>query len=631
MNLLPGRWRLLQSKDRTTVKENSLIIWFESFLISIMIKKDKIKEKKKSYTVKTIGYFWRASKKHPVAGIMMFFTMFCAAAIGVITPLYYKKFINQLASSGLTDQSLNAVLAIFVIIALLKLGAHFFRRSNNFILNYFESTVIAELNDFCFAQMHRRSFDYFNNNFVGSLTKKVKYFINAFEAITDRFIWNIMPLIVSVAVIIYVLWGVNRNMALGLIAWLIIFIFINWIFTNYKMKFDLARSELETKSTGILADTITNNSNVKLLNGYGREIKNYAEANEKLRKSRRWCWDLGTIFDSLQGVLALILEISIMVYAVYLWRAGQFTLGDFALIQAYLSTVMDKIWDFGSIIRWTYQNLADAEEMTEVLETPPEIIDAPNAKILKVANGSIEYRNVGFNYNKTRSILKNFNLSIAKRERLAIIGPSGAGKTTVVKLLFRMHDLTGGQILIDGQDISKVTQESLWKNVSLVPQDPILFHRTLKENIRYGQPKATEEEVIRAAKAAHCHEFISKLSEGYDTYVGERGIKLSGGERQRVAIARAILKNAPILVLDEATSSLDSESEMLIQDALDKLMKEKTVIVIAHRLSTIRKMDRIITVDNGKIIEDGSHEALLAKKGGTYKKLWQLQAGGFIK
>lgn len=585
----------------------------------------------KKYTAKTFGYFWRASAKHPITGISMVAAMFFASVIGVITPLYYKQFINLLAESDFTDAALKSILFFLAIIAALKLGSLLLRRLNNFLANYFESVVIAELNNYCFAEMHKRSFNFFNNNFVGSLTKKVKWFVSAFEGITDRLIWNIMPLVVNIVVIIYVLWGVSRVMAIGILIWLAVFIAINWIFTRFKMKYDLKRSELETKSTGILADTFTNNSNVKLLNGYASEVRSYGKVNDDLRRARRWCWDLGSIFDTIQAVLVICLEIGIMVYAVFLWRQGQFTLGDFALIQSYLGTIMDKIWDFGNIIRWTYQNLADAQEMTEVLETPPEIVDAPKAKKLAVAQGRIEFRRVNFNYNQTRSILKDFNLSIAARQRLAIIGPSGAGKTTVIKLLFRMHDLTGGQILIDGQNISQATQDSLWRNVSLVPQDPILFHRTLKENIRYGKPDATDAEVVKAAKAAHCHEFIGRLSDGYDTYVGERGIKLSGGERQRVAIARAILKNAPILVLDEATSSLDSESEMLIQDALDKLMKEKTVIVIAHRLSTIRKMDRIITVDNGEIIEDGTHEELLKKKGGVYHKLWQLQAGGFIK
>jgi ABC-type multidrug transport system fused ATPase/permease subunit len=268
--------------------------------------------------------------------------------------------------------------------------------------------------------------------------------------------------------------------------------------------------------------------------------------------------------------------------------------------------------------------------MTVILQTPYEVTDAPGAKDLIVSGGKINFDQVEFNYRQTRQILKKFTLEVKPHERLAVVGPSGAGKTTLVKLLFRMHDVTAGKIMIDGQDISGVTQKSQRKNIGLVPQDPILFHRSLMDNIRYGKPEASDNEVIAAAKAAHCHEFIVGLAEGYQTHVGERGIKLSSGERQRVAIARAILYNAPILVLDEATSSLDSESERLIQDALDKLMVDKTVIAIAHRLSTIKKMDRIIVIDNGVIVEEGTHNQLVRKEGGLYKRLWQLQAGGFI-
>ena len=281
-----------------------------------------------------------------------------------------------------------------------------------------------------------------------------------------------------------------------------------------------------------------------------------------------------------------------------------------------------RVWDFGRMMRHIFERLADASEMTEILNTQHEIRDARDAKTLEVTDGKIEFIDVDFFYHKTRNILKRFNLTIAPREHVALIGPSGAGKTTVVKVLLRMHDIAGGKIRIDGQRITQVTQESLWRATSLVPQDPILFHRSLLENIRYGKPDATDAEVIEAAKAANCHEFISSFPDGYGTFVGERGVKLSGGERQRVAIARAILRNAPILVLDEATSSLDSESERLIQEALDTL--------IAHRLSTIKKMDRIVVMDEGRVVEEGTHGSLTKQKTSLYKKLWQLQAGGFI-
>jgi len=267
--------------------------------------------------------------------------------------------------------------------------------------------------------------------------------------------------------------------------------------------------------------------------------------------------------------------------------------------------------------------------MTEVLLEPHEVRDAPNAKILKPGSGEIEFKNVGFAYHKGADIFKNFNLKLQPGERVALIGPSGGGKSTITKLLLRFHDIQSGEILIDGQNIAEVTQDSLRDNLAMVPQDPILFHRTLMENIRYGKFNANDAEVIAAAKAAHAHEFIMASQHGYKTFVGERGIKLSGGQRQRVAIARAILKNAPILILDEATSSLDSESESYIQEALKTLMDNKTVIVIAHRLSTIGQMDKIIVLENGKITEQGKHAELLKAKEGTYQRLWQIQAGGF--
>jgi ATP-binding cassette subfamily B protein len=390
------------------------------------------------------------------------------------------------------------------------------------------------------------------------------------------------------------------------------------------------RSEAESKQSGILADTVTNNQNVKLLTGYSREIELFKNAAIKVQKIKTISWNTSSIFDGIQGLLAIILEMGIIYLGITYWMKGQLSLGDFILLQSYVGLIIDRTWGFGRLVRDIYEGLADAEEMTLLLKTPIEITDAPSATQLKVEEGGIVFSAVGFNYNETRQVISNLNLTIPGKQKVALVGSSGSGKTTMVKLLLRMHDLTSGSISIDGQEINEVTQESLWNNISLVPQDPILFHRSLMENIRYGKPEASDEEVVAAAKLAHCHEFITSLSEGYNTFVGERGIKLSGGERQRVAIARAILRNAPILILDEATSSLDSESEALIQDALNSLMKNKTVIVIAHRLSTIMRMDRIIVVSKGGIIEDGTHNELLHNASGHYSQLWKIQAGGFI-
>ncbi len=344
---------------------------------------------------------------------------------------------------------------------------------------------------------------------------------------------------------------------------------------------------------------------------------------------RRRSWRLGSMGDAVQGFLSVGLEFLVMYMAVRMWQQGTITVGDVVLLQSYLFRMFDKLWNTGRNIRNIYEALADGNEMTEMMLQPHEIEDRPDAAELTVAPGGIEFRNVTFGYYESLAVLKKFNLVIKPGEKVALIGPSGGGKSTIVKLLLRFHDIHKGEILIDGQNIAEVTQDSLRRQLAMVPQDPILFHRSLMENIRYARPGASDKEVIRAAKLSHAHEFITSFPDGYKTLVGERGIKLSGGERQRVAIARAILKDAPILILDEATSSLDSESESLIQDALQNLMRDRTAIVVAHRLSTIMQMDRIVVISSGKITEEGRHADLLKVRKGTYQKLWNIQAGGF--
>jgi ATP-binding cassette subfamily B protein len=301
----------------------------------------------------------------------------------------------------------------------------------------------------------------------------------------------------------------------------------------------------------------------------------------------------------------------------------------FILLQSYLTSLVGSLWSWSGIVRAYYESFADAQEMALILDMPYGVQDNATNNLSNVA-GNIFFDNVTYIYNKNNTkVLDEFSLEIPAGQKLALVGPSGSGKTTFVRLIMRLFDVTSGAIRIDGVDIASITQENLREHIGFVPQDPVLFHRTLMENIRYGKRDATDEEVMRAATLAHCDDFIDKLPLGYDTFVGERGVKLSGGERQRVAIARAILKDAPILILDEATSALDSHSEMLIQDALHTLIKGKTTIVIAHRLSTIREMDRIIVISEGKVVEDGVHDELIHTEGGIYKKLWDIQAGGF--
>ena len=574
--------------------------------------------------------FWQHARQYKLAVFLIVFFHASVHIVETIVPLYYKKFFDVLASASTpTESVVQQLFFLIAVIAGLYGIVWLFRRVSQFSITYLQPHVKADLIQTSFAYLEHHSYRFFSNNFAGSLVRRVNRLDRSFETLTDQILYAYLPFLVTFPIIISVLSA--RHWLLGTVftVWLFVFMAVQYAVTVWKQKYNIALAAKDSETTGVLSDSISNITTVKSFAGEAKESSMVYGITEELRRLRFKTWTIDEWINTAQGALFIVVEMGLMYVAVLLWRRGMVTVGDFALIQAYIIRAFDRVWHLGQTMRKTYEAMADAHEMVEILEMPHEVRDQPRAKKLLISKGEIMFANVSFNFNETRSILKNFNLHIKGGEKVALVGPSGAGKTTVTKLLFRFYDIAAGEILIDGQNIAKITQESLRKAISLVPQEPILFHRTLMENIRYGRFDASDEEVIEAAKKAHCHEFISRLPEGYGTYVGERGIKLSGGERQRVAIARAILKNAPILVLDEATSSLDSESEMLIQDALSVLMQKKTVIVIAHRLSTIMKMDRIIVMEEGDIIAMGTHEALLGQ-GGVYKKLWEIQAGGFI-
>lgn len=585
----------------------------------------------KDNTKKTLKYYWQSMRNYKLSLVVILISIIGATVIDSIIPIYFKNFFNLLSENKDKSLMISGLIRLIMFIGIFSLMRWLLWRIAVFVLNFFESINMADLSKTCFDHLHKHSYTYFSNNFTGSVVKKSKSFVNAFEVLADQLFFELIPAAVTITVITIVLARVNIFLGLGMLLWNIIFMVINWIFTKYKMKYDIQRSEAETTTSSFLADTVTNNTNIKLFNGYKKEFDGYSDLALNLHKIRRFTWDMNAKFYALQSFLMIILEVGIFYFAIKLWAKNILTIGDFVLIQSYVLTVIMMVWDFGKIINRIYERLAEAEEMTLILNLPHEIVDDINASDLEVNFGRIKFDKVNFAYDNNEKVIDDFSLEINPKETLALVGTSGSGKSTLVKLLLRLHDIQSGKILVDGQDISKVTQESLRNNISLVPQDPILFHRSLMDNIRYGKLQATDEEVIEASKLAHADEFINKLKDGYNTFVGERGIKLSGGERQRVAIARAILKNAPILILDEATSSLDSESEKYIQESLDHLTKDKTVIIIAHRLSTIKKVDRIVVISDKKIVEDGVHSGLIKLKAGIYRKLWDIQVGGFIK
>ena len=434
---------------------------------------------------------------------------------------------------------------------------------------------------------------------------------------------------VGMSVAIITLLFIHPVFSLILIGWALTFLLITFLFLKPIQQLSHDFAESKTSVVGRMVDSIGNIVNVRLFARYPEEnqyirqsIKTAVQKDRAMQTkiiSMRLFWDVSII---------LLMSLNLFIL-LYMYSKNIVSIGDFTFVISLSISVLWNLWFLASQFVSFSGQIGVCRQALSIITQPHEIIDAPNAKPLVVSQGVIKFHNVTFHYGEGTHLFKNKNIVIEGGQKVGLVGFTGSGKSTFVNIILRLFEVESGEITIDDQNINLVTQKSLREQIALIPQDITLFHRSLMENIHFGNAQATEAEVIEVAKKAHCHEFISQLSQGYQSLVGERGIKLSGGQRQRIAIARAMLKNAPILILDEATSSLDSVTEKYIQDALNLIMQNKTTIVIAHRLSTLSKMDRILVFDNGKIIEDGTHETLVAK-GGHYARMWQMQAGGFL-
>jgi len=574
--------------------------------------------------------FWRSAKAYRWTILwIVAATCFVEAVTNVVLPYIAKVLVDQLADGSVGRVSSELVIQTVLLFS----GVAIIARLIDFVIqNAYvrcQSGIMADLEQASFRFLIGHSYRFFQDSFSGALVQRLNRLPRAFEQFQDAVQQRLISIVISVIGILIVVFRQQVLIGLVVTCWIAIMVGYNAWYVRRKMKEDVVLAEQESKNSGLLSDIISNLLTVKLFSAQKRESATYKNASDTLRTLRYRVWRLHGVNRSIQGAVLVIVQGVVLIVSVRLWSEGRLTAGDIVLLQSYFAILFRCFLEFSRMIRIFYKSFADGEEMVRILETPYDVLDEPNSKKIKSKLGRIEFKQVSFGYGEGEKVLNDFTLSIAPKEKVAFVGSSGAGKSTVTKLLLRFYDVTSGSILIDGQDLRKITQESLRESIAIVPQEPILFHRSLLENIRYGHPTATEKEVIKAAKLAHCHEFIQALPHKYETLVGERGVKLSGGERQRVAIARAILKNAPILVLDEATSSLDSESEGLIQDALSTLMKNKTTIVIAHRLSTIMSMDRIVIMDKGRVTDTGTH-AELVQQAGIYQKLWNLQVGGFF-
>lgn len=573
--------------------------------------------------------YWQYTVRYPVRFAVVLVAFIVLQGSQLATPWFLRHFFNLLATGTPTPPIINDLMGTLGLIGLMWFIGWSMRRIEANTNFYLQTRVMADLYRDEFKYLMAHSYNFFISRFAGSLTHKVSKFVRAYETIYDDLILEFYPTVLFIAGAVAVLYTRNHTLGIALGLWsLVFFAFQLWV-ANLRKAPRAAKAEADTRVTATVADAIGNHSNIALFSGGGYELNILERVVDVWRRAAIRSWSTDDKIWAALGVLMIAIQVGLLYGAIIFWQRGLLTIGDFILIQMYLLTTFERLITMNRGFRRLYDAFADADEMVELLLMPHEVTDRSGAAELRPERGAIAFTDVGFSFDASRPILEHFDLMIVGGEKVALVGPSGAGKTTVTKLLLRLHDAKSGVIALDGQDIARATLESLRDAIAYVPQEPILFHRSIMDNIRYGRRDASDEEVMKAARQAHCHEFISTLPKGYETYVGERGVKLSGGERQRVAIARAILKDAPVLVLDEATSSLDSESESLIQDALKTLMKGKTVIVIAHRLSTIMNMDRIIVMDAGGIVDQGTHSELLAKDG-IYQKLWSIQAGGFL-
>ena len=585
--------------------------------------------KQSAGAISVLRRYWEQARQLPIVLTFIILGSVATQLVSLYIPLLMRNLLNIMASHTTEQSIVHSAYVIIVALAVAMIMRQALQRLALWLLVDFEIEVLRRLSLSAFEYLVGHSYHFFSNHFAGTLTRKVSKYSEAFEAIADTAIFNFLPTTVFVLGAIGILFLRAHILGELLAGWVIIFLISQVTLVRFHRPLRIERANQDSATVGAISDAFTNHSLISVFSAKGFENNLIKERLLTLKIARLHAWRYMEVLWGVHGVLAIIINIALLYIAIGYWAEGKLTVGDLVLVQTYLMGSVDMLANVIQQLRRVYDAFADAGEMVAILDTPHEIQDKSNAPAITVTQGAITFSDVSFSFHEERPVLEHMSVTIAPGQRVALVGPSGAGKSTVTKLLLRLYDVKGGNITIDGQNIAEVTQDSLRENIGFVPQEPILFHRTLMENIRYGKRDATDEEVIEAATRAHCHEFISRLPQGYETLVGERGIKLSGGERQRVAIARAILKNAPILILDEATSSLDSESEHYIQESLQTLMHGKTAVVIAHRLSTIMTMDRILVIDHGRVEADGTHETLLAQDG-LYKKLWSIQAGGFI-
>ena len=572
-------------------------------------------------------YFYLKSRNTLVA---IFIFEAAQAACTILLPYAVKEIIDAVTLANQTGADIfTASENGLILFTLLNLGIVLFSRASGAMLVLTGPYLRAEIRKSLFSYLQHHSHRYFVSHFSGSLASRIAEVSMSSMHALWTITFDFYPLVIKSLVALIILFYASNELTLVLSLWLAVYIYVSYLLARRCRVYAQDFAEARSLVTGKVVDSVTNVMNAKMFARRQYEEDYLTDyLNHEVDHALRTYWYMEKL-RWFQFTAAMVLMVAMVGYALKIWSEGNMTVGEFSMVAGLAIMLIEAARGLSRSFLEFFEYLGNISDGVSIFVQPHEIIDKPDAPVLQVTRGEIVFDDVTFIYHEGLQVFEHLQITIEPKQQVGLVGFSGSGKSTFVNLVLRLFEVQGGAIRIDGQNILDVTQDSLRESVSMIPQDPQLFHRSLLENIRYGRLDATDDEVVDAAKKAHAHEFILQTEKQYESLVGERGVKLSGGQRQRIAIARAILKDSPILVLDEATSALDSVTEKKIQLGLDNLMKGRTVVVVAHRLSTIAHMDRILVFDQGKIIEDGSHQQLL-QRDGHYAHLWNMQAGGFL-
>ena len=582
---------------------------------------------------RVLPYLWPEDNREiRVRVVLALVALVLARVISVLTPFFYKGAVDAMAPSGgeanATVFLVAGAVGLTIAYGVARLMTVGFNQLRDVIFAKVGQRSLRRLALETFQHMHALSLRYHLTRKTGGLSRVIERGVKGVDFLLRFMLFSIGPLVLELIMIAAILFFVFDVWYLAVIVITIaIYIWFTFKVTEWRVQIRKKMNDKDTDANQKAVDSLLNYETVKYFNAEDREASRYDESMRGYESAALTTSYSLAFLNFGQSLLITAGLVVVMVMAAVGVNNGDLTVGDFVMVNAYMIQITMPLNFLGTVYREIRQSLIDMGEMFDLLQYQREVEDKPDAKELTIGSGAVRFNNIRFGYNDDRTILKGLDLTVPAGQTVAVVGPSGSGKSTIGRLMFRFYDVTDGALTIDDQDVRDVTQKSLHQSIGIVPQDTVLFNDTIGYNIAYGRPDATEDEMIDAAKAAKIHDFIISLPEGYDTAVGERGLKLSGGEKQRVGIARTLLKNPPVLLLDEATSALDTDTERDIQESLRQMSEGRTVITIAHRLSTVVDADKIVVLDSGSIIEQGTHEVLLALDG-RYSQMWHRQASG---